>query len=84
MSKNVEVRLRLPGINKVMRGEGAQRKVNELAYRMLAAAGPGHEVVVTPHRYVARAHVQQEDDVQARRDPNGIELLNAMGATRQQ
>lgn len=83
MAKNVDVRLRLPGINKVMRGDGAQRKVNESAYRMRAAAGPGHDVVVSPHRHVARAFVEQATDTQARKDPDGAKLLGALNAVRE-
>lgn len=69
-------KLVMKGVNKVLRD--AQPQVNESAYRMKAAAGPGHQVVVNPHKWTGRAHVEQETDAQARRDPNGLALLRAL------
>lgn len=69
-------KLVIKGVNQVLRD--AQPVVNEAAYRMKAAAGPGHHVTVNPHKWTARAHVEQANDAQARRDPNGLSLLRAL------
>lgn len=79
MAKNVDVRLKLTGLNKVMRSPEVQAVVNEKAYRLASAAGPGHRAVVSPHKWVARAFVEQEDAAQAKKDPNGLSLLRALG-----
>ena len=79
--RDVRVRLRLPGLNRVMRA--AQPVVNRAAYRMASAAGPGHEVVVSPHKWVGRAFVQQADDEQAKKDPSGADLLRAIDSAKE-
>ena len=76
---NVRVRLNIRGINKVMRDDAMQKKTNEIAARMKNRAGDGHVMVPSRHRWVARSYVQQKDAAQARKDPNGMELLRAMG-----
>ena len=86
--RDVNVRLNIRGINELMRGDAAQKRVNEVAYRMRAAAGGGHSAVVPGaglkrHRWVARAYVQQDDDAQSRKDPNGVELLRAMDSVKE-
>lgn len=83
MRAKVQVKLKLSGLNQLMRSAPVQSKVNELAYRMATAAGPGHKVVVPGkglkrHPWTARAYVQQEDDAATRRDPNGTALLRAI------
>lgn len=69
-------KLVMKGVNKVLRD--AQPQVNEATHRIAAAAGPGHRAVVYPHRWTARGFVEQVDDAQARRDPNGLSLLRAL------
>ena len=75
---DVNVKLKLIGLNKVMRSAAVQSRVNAVAYRMKDAAGPGHKVTVKPHRWGARAFVEQEDAAQARKDPDAIRLLGAL------
>ena len=84
MARDVRVRLKLKGINTVMSGKGARSVVNVVLYRMGSAAGPGHRVVpaeAVAHRWVARGYLEQEDLAQARKDPNGIQLLRALGSS---
>ena len=58
MSNNVNVRLKLGGLNQLMRSEPVQREVNRNAYRVAHAAGEDYTVHPSPHRWVARAFVQ--------------------------
>lgn len=58
MAKDVRVKLKLSGLNKLMRSAPIQAKVNEKAAKISAAAGPKYRMVVRPHRYTARAFVE--------------------------
>lgn len=58
MAKDVRVRVKLAGLNKVMRSPGVQAKVNEEAGRMAARAGAKFRVTPSPHRWTARAFVE--------------------------
>lgn len=82
MARDVEVKLKIKGVNAVMSGPGARRAVNAELYRRASAAGPGHRVVpaeAVVHPWVARGYIEQEDLEQARKDPNGLALLRAFG-----
>ncbi len=78
MKNDVKVRLALRGINKVMTSPGAVAEVARVANRRRAAAGPGHRVIVYPHKRTARAFIEQEDVKQARKDPGGKALLRVV------
>lgn len=58
MAKDVRVKLKLKGLNQLMRSAPIQAKVNEKAAKVAAAAGPKYRMVVRPHRYTARAFVE--------------------------
>jgi hypothetical protein len=61
------LKLNLPGINKIMTGKGARALVRRELNRMEASAGEGFEAVERPHRWTARGYVQTADAAGARR-----------------
>lgn len=79
MPQQVRVQLNITQLNKLMRGPESLAEVARRAHRLAAAAGPGHKVIINPHRWTGRAFVEQEDAHQARKDPGGTELLRAVG-----
>ena len=61
MGKDVRVKLKLQGLNKLMTSAPVQARVNAEAARVSAAAGPKFKMVVQgkrPNRRTARAYVQ--------------------------
>jgi len=58
---DVKVKLKIRGINKVMKSDPVQAEVARRAKRMANAAGPGFESVVNPAKYTARAFVRTAD-----------------------
>ena len=75
------VKLKLAGLNKLMRSAPVQSLVNEKAGRISAAAGPKYRVVVRPHRYTARAFVEPRESEQIS-DADTIGLLRALGSAK--
>lgn len=60
---SVRVKLKLGGLNKLMRSPEVQAEVNRAAGRVRAAAGDKFQVHPSPHRWVARAFVEAKPDV---------------------
>ena len=75
------VKLKLAGLNKLMRSAPVQSLVNEKAGRISADAGPKYRVVVRPHRYTARAFVELRDGERAT-DADTAGLLGAIDSAR--
>lgn len=55
------LKLNLPGINKIMTGKGARALLRRNLDRMAGSAGEGFEAVERPHRWTARGYVQTAD-----------------------
>lgn len=79
---DVTVRLKIGGIRQVLRSAEVQKEVARRAQRGAAAAGPGIEAVVKPHKYTARAFVQTADEEGRRREADGKVLNRALDAMR--
>lgn len=77
---NVKVKLRLPGINKVMRSPEMQSVVNAESARLAARAGSKFRMVPSPHRYVARSFVEPKPGVTVG-DDEVLDLLRAVGSS---
>ena len=58
---DVKVKLKIRGINKVMKSDPVQAEVARRAKRIANAAGLGFEAVVNPAKYTARAFVRTAD-----------------------
>lgn len=53
----VNVKLKLKGINAMMRSKPVQDELNKRAAKIANAAGPKYRLIVSPHKWVARAFV---------------------------
>lgn len=78
MGKDVRVKLKLQGLNKLMRSAPVQSKVNAEGARMAARAGGKFRVTPSPHRYTARAFVEPLPG-EAVSDADRLALLRALG-----
>ncbi|QIK62339.1 hypothetical protein G7068_03290 [Leucobacter viscericola] len=78
---DVRVKLKLSGLNKVMRSPAVQAEVNARAARVSAEAGPKYRMVVYPHRYSARAFVEPVAGAKIS-DADNARLLRALNAAR--
>lgn len=58
---DVNVKLSIKGVNALMRSKPVQAEVNKRAAKMAAAAGPKYRMVVSPHKWTARAFVSAAD-----------------------
>ena len=56
----VKVRLKLPGLNRLMRSAEVQSVVNAEAARIAHRAGSKYRMVPSSHRFTARAFVEPE------------------------
>ena len=74
----VKVRLRLQGLNRLMRSAPVQTVVNAEAARIASRAGEKYRMVPRSHRYTARAFVEPKPD-EAVTDADTLRLLRAMG-----
>ena len=81
-NRDITVKLHLSGLNSLMASETVQTVIDDKAKRISTLAGDGHEAVSKPHRWTARAYVQQKTRKQARRDSTGSQLLRAMAAAK--
>lgn len=81
MARDVRVKLSLKGLNALMRSQPLQAEVARAANRIKNDAGPGHTVTVNPHRWTARAYVDQSW-AKARTDPDALDLLRAVASAR--
>lgn len=78
---DIEVKLKLRGVNEVMASKGVQDEVNRRGARIAAAAGKKYRLVVHPHKWTARAYVAPADGASITdTDANG--LLRALDAAR--
>lgn len=82
MARNdVKVKLKLRGLNKLMRSAPIQAEVNAAAGRLKAAAGEKFQVKPSPHRWTARAFVEPKKGEHTT-DEDVLALLRAVGKTR--
>lgn len=58
----VQVRLKLKGINRLMRSRGVAGEVRRKAQEMATQAGDGFDVNLVPHKWTARAFVRAGTD----------------------
>lgn len=82
MAKDVDVRLKLSGLNRLMRSAPVQAEVNKAAARMAAKAGPKFEMIVEgkrPHRWTARAYVQGKEGERLS-DADRLALLRSLSS----
>lgn len=77
MSK-VNVRLKLSGLNKLMRSPEVTAEVARRVKRGAAAAGDDYEGVVIPHKYTARGFVRAKEAGKRVDDGALIRALDAM------
>lgn len=80
MGRDVNVKLNLRGLNKLMSGPEATAEVMRAAHRLREAAGPGYEVKASPHPRTAGAVVRAADLETARNDARTNTLLRALGS----
>ncbi|QAB17488.1 hypothetical protein Leucomu_05730 [Leucobacter muris] len=78
---NLTVKLKLTGLNKLMRSAPVQAEVNRRAARIAAAAGKKYRLVVRPHRYTARAYVEPVEGAKIT-DADHARLLRALDAAK--
>lgn len=78
MGKDVRVKLKLAGLNKLMRSPAMQSKVNAEGARIAARAGGGFRVTPSQHRWTARAFVEKPEG-EATSDADRLALLRALG-----
>lgn len=64
---SIKVKLKLPGINKVMKSAPVKELVELTAYHMFEAAGDGFNALIVPHKWTPRAYIQTDDEVGRRR-----------------
>lgn len=77
----VTVKLRMKGIRHLLKTVG-QAEVARRAKRAAAAAGPGFEAVIKPHKYTGRAFVQTSDDEGRKREADQKVLVRSLDAMR--
>lgn len=78
---DVKVTLKLKNVNALMRSAPVQSEVNKRAAKIANAAGPKYHLIVSPHKWVARAFVAPVDGVQIE-DADVAKLLGAIDAGR--
>lgn len=71
---NVNVRLKLKGINELMTSRPVTALVVREARRMAAEAGPNFEADIVPHRWTARAYVRPANAAGAREQADNAVL----------
>lgn len=79
---DVRVKLKISGIRKVLRGPEATAEIAKRVSRGAAAAGPGIEGVVKPHKYTSRGYVQTATAEGRKREADEKVLLRALDAMR--
>jgi hypothetical protein len=78
----VRVKLKLRGINEVLKSAAVQSDLDRRAERIAMAAGEGIEAVSKPHRYTSRAFVQTDSFVGAKRQADDAVLETSLDAGR--
>lgn len=71
---NVNVRLKLKGINELMTSRPVTALVVREARRMAAEAGPNFEANIVPHKWTARAYVRPANAAGAREQADNAVL----------
>ena len=78
----VTVKLKIRGINQIMTSSGATSLIAQRARRIAAAAGPGFEATIVPHKWTARAYIRpvtQQARAREARDKVLVRSLTAGG-----
>jgi len=79
---DVTVKLKMGGIQTLLRSREVRDEIARRAKRGADAAGEGFEYVVRPHRYTSRAYVQTNSAVGEQREADDKVLIRAMDAMR--
>lgn len=77
-----KIKLKLKGVNELMRSEPVQAHMDQVGRRMAAAAGPGISYLPKPHKWTARGYVQTTTAEGRRREAEDKVLLSALSAGR--
>lgn len=78
----VTVKLNLAGLNRIMRSDAVQAKVDQIGKSMAADAGEDFEYVSSPHKWVARGFVQPGSARAAREQAKNAVLERALSQNR--
>lgn len=78
----VRVRLNLRGINRLMRSEPVQDRLDEIGDAMADDAGDGFEYAPSTHKWTARGYVQVATGTGARRQAEEAVLDRVAGTRR--
>lgn len=79
---NLRVKLKMGGVRAILRGPEATAEIAKRVKRGAAAAGPGIEGVVKPHKHTARGYVQTATDEGRKREADEKVLLRGLDAMR--
>lgn len=79
---DVQVRLKISGVRKILRGSDVQRELLRRTRRAAAVAGDGFEAVVRPGRYTARSLLWTTTQEAREREANEKVLIRALDAMR--
>lgn len=82
MAQVSRVKLKLKGINELMRSEPVQAHVDQVGRRVAAAAGDGFEYQPRTHKWTARGYVRTATAAARRREAEDKVLLAALSAGR--
>lgn len=77
-----KVKIKLKGINELMRSEPVQAEVDRVGRRIAAAAGDGVAYYPRAHKWTARGYVQTVTAAARRREAEDKILLGALSAGR--
>lgn len=77
-----DVKLKMAGINAVMRSPGVQAHVDQVGRRIAAAAGDGFEYSAVPHKWTARGYISARTAEARRAEANDKVLMAALAAGR--
>lgn len=73
-----KVRLQLKGLNKLMRSDPVQGRLNAEGARRANRAGPKYRMVPSPHRYTARVFIEPKPGERIS-DSDTLGLLRSIG-----
>lgn len=82
MANDVNVRLNLRGLNRLMTSPGVTAAVVRRAQAIQAAAGDNFEANIVPHKYTARAYIRAKNYEGAVQEAREKRLLRALDAAR--
>lgn len=77
-----KIKIKLKGVNELMRSEPVQAEVDRVGRRMAAAAGAGVSYLPKAHKWTARGYVQTTTAEGRRREAEDKVLLSALAAGR--